>query len=367
MKIALAGGGTGGHIVPLINVANKIREKFPDAEFVFIGSKGKMEEEFMSREGIPTENISVGKMRRYFAFANFIDFFKVIAGVFHALWYLLVHMPDAIFSKGGYASFPVVLVGWLYRIPIMIHESDSVPGVTNSILSKFATRIAVSYPSAEKEFPASQVVLTGNPLQPDINQGDAARIRAKFSLLESKRTIFVMGGSQGSRIINIKIVNILPQLLHKYQVIHQTGEKNFEEVKHKAGELGIKAGREGYHIFPFIGAELKDVFAVADLVITRAGANSLSEVAANAKPSIVIPIESSANNHQRMNAYALAKIGGCVVLEETNLGEHVLLNKINEIMESAELQKKLSENIKTFYHADAAEKITEGILGMMEK
>ena len=366
MKIVLAGGGTGGHIVPLINVANKIREKYPQAEFVFIGSKGKMEEEFMSREGIPTENISVGKMRRYFAFANIIDFFKVIAGVFHALWYLLVHMPDAIFSKGGYASFPVVLAGWLYRIPVMIHESDSVPGVTNSILSKFATRIAVSYPSAEQEFPASQVVLTGNPLRPDINQGNAAKIREKLSLLESKKTIFVMGGSQGSRTINIKIVNILPQLLHQYQVIHQTGEKNFEEVKHKAGELGIKPGREGYHIFPFISEDLKDVFAVADLVITRAGANSISEVAANAKPSIVIPIESSANNHQRMNAYALAKIGGCVVLEETNLGEHVLLNKINEIMESAELQKKLSENIKTFYHADAAEKIAEGIYGMLE-
>lgn len=366
MKIILAGGGTGGHIFPLISVAKKIREKFPDAEFIFMGPKGKLEEELMSGEGIATENISVGKMRRYFSVQNFLDFFRVIFGIFHSLWYLLKHMPDAIFSKGGYAAFPVVVAGWIYRIPILIHESDSVPGMTNSILAKFATRVAVSYPSAEREFPAAQVILTGNPLRSDINQGDASKIRQGLSLLEEKKVIFVMGGSQGSQVINEKILNILPQLLKKYQVIHQTGEANFERVKHRAGELGIKAGREGYYAFPFIGDEMKDIFAASDLVITRAGANSLSEVAANGMPSIVIPIESSANNHQRMNAYALAKIGGCIVLEETNLGEHVLLNAIEEIMNSEELRNKLSNNIRSFYHADAADKIAEGIFGMLK-
>jgi len=366
MKIVLTGGGTGGHIIPLISVAKKIKERVPDCEFIFMGPKGKLEEDLMNNEGIRTENISVGKMRRYFSFQNFLDFFRVIAGIFHALWYLLVHMPDAIFSKGGYAAFPVVIAGWIYRIPILIHESDSVPGMTNSILSKFATRIAVSYPSAEKEFPASQVVLTGNPLRSDINQGNASKIRQELSLLEEKKIIFVMGGSQGSQIINEKVVNILPQLLKKYQVIHQTGEANFEKVKHRVGESGIKIGHGGYYAFPFIGPELIDVFAAADLVITRAGANSLSEVAANGKPSIVIPIESSANNHQRMNAYALAKIGGCLVLEENNLGEHVFLNTIEEIMNSDDLRHKLSNNIKMFYHADAAEKIADGIFGMIE-
>jgi UDP-N-acetylglucosamine--N-acetylmuramyl-(pentapeptide) pyrophosphoryl-undecaprenol N-acetylglucosamine transferase len=131
--------------------------------------------------------------------------------------------------------------------------------------------------------------------------------------------------------------------------------------------MGFKAGREGYHAFAFIGDEMKDIFAASDLVITRAGANSLSEIAANGKPAIVIPIESSANNHQRMNAYALAKIGGCVVLDESNLGEHVLLNQINEIMESETLRNKLSTNIKNFYHVDAAERIAEGIISMIKK
>ena len=277
-----------------------------------------------------------------------------------------MHMPDAIFSKGGYAAFPVVIAGWIYRIPILIHESDSVPGITNGILGKFATRVAVSYPSAEREFPASQVVLTGNPLRTDINQGDASKIKQALSLSDEKKVIFVMGGSQGSQIINEKVVNILPQLLKNYQVIHQTGERNFDSVRHKVGELGIKNGRGGYFAFPFIGDEIIDVFAAADLIITRAGANSLSEVAANGKPAIVIPIESSANNHQRMNAYALAKIGGCIVLEENNLGEHVFLNAIDEIMNSDELRNKLSNNIKMFYHADAADKIAEGIFGMIK-
>jgi UDP-N-acetylglucosamine--N-acetylmuramyl-(pentapeptide) pyrophosphoryl-undecaprenol N-acetylglucosamine transferase len=367
MKIVLTGGGTGGHIIPLISVAEKLKEKIPDVQFVFMGPRGKLEEDLMGKAGIPTENIAAGKMRRYFSFSNFTDFFRTLLGIFHALWYLLVHMPDAIFSKGGYAAFPVVIVGWLYRIPILIHESDSVPGVTNSILGKFATRIAVSYPSAKKEFLASQVVLTGNPLRSDINMGDAQKIKQELSLIDEKKTIFVMGGSQGSQIINEKIVNILPQLLKKYQVIHQTGEANFDRVRHKAGEMGFKAGREGYHAFAFIGDEMKDIFAASDLVITRAGANSLSEIAANGKPAIVIPIESSANNHQRMNAYALAKIGGCVVLDESNLGEHVLLNQINEIMESETLRNKLSTNIKNFYHVDAAERIAEGIISMIKK
>lgn len=370
MKIVLTGGGTGGHIFPLIAVAKKIKEKVGAAEtveFLFVGPKGKLEEQLMSQAGIPTKAVMVGKLRRYFSFHHFSDPFKVAIGILQALWHLLVYMPDAIFSKGGYASVPVVLVGWLYRIPILIHESDSVPGATNDILGKLSERVAVSYEEAEKDFPASQVVLTGNPLREDISQGDPAAARAKFSLNEEKKVIFVYGGSQGARIINDKVLNILPQLLHKYQVVHQTGEKNYAEVEHKAGELGIKAGREGYQPVAFVGPELKDILAVADLVITRAGANSLSEIAANGKPAIVVPLDNSANDHQRANAYAISRRGGCIVLEENNLGENLFLSRIEEVMNDEALRQKLSENIRHFYHPDAAEKIAEGILGMINR
>jgi UDP-N-acetylglucosamine--N-acetylmuramyl-(pentapeptide) pyrophosphoryl-undecaprenol N-acetylglucosamine transferase len=366
MKIVLTGGGTGGHIFPLITVANKIKEKNPETEFLFIGPRGKLEHELMDAAGIPIKNIKVGKMRRYFSAHNFVDFFKVPIGIIQSLWHLLVYMPDAIFSKGGYASLPVVLAGWVYRIPILIHESDSVPGVTNDILGKFATRVAVSYAQAERDFPAAQVVLTGNPLREDINQGNAEKARAEFALLGSKKVIFVIGGSQGSRVINEKILTLLPHMLHRYQVIHQTGNLDFERVRHKAGELGIKAGHDGYYPVPFVPDNGRDILALADIVITRAGANSLSEIAANGKPAIVVPLENSANDHQRMNAYAIAKMGGCIVLEENNLGEHVLLNKIDEIAENEELRKSLSQNIQAFYHADAADKIATGILEMVE-
>jgi len=318
----------------------------------------------LEKENIPIKKVFSGKMRRYFSPMNIIDALKVPVGIIQCLWLLLRWMPDVIFSKGGYASVPVVLVGWLYRIPILVHESDCVPGIANIVLGKFATRVAVSYPDAEKNFPPSQVVLTGNPLRENIAQGNAQKAREKFSLTESKKVIFIYGGSQGSRTINSKILTLLPRLLERYQLIHQAGEKNLEEVERKAGELGIKPGREGYHALAFINEGIEDILAVADVIISRAGANSIAEIAANGKPAILIPLEHSANDHQRMNAYALAKIGAAVVLEETNLGENMLLSKVDEILENDAFRQKLCENIKVFYHPEAAEKIAEGIIDM---
>lgn len=366
MRIVLTGGGTGGHLIPLVTVARKIKEKVPDCNFLFMGPGGKMEREIMGGAGVRSKKVMAGKMRRYFSALNLLDIFKIPVGIVQALWYLLFFMPDAIFSKGGYASLPVVLAGWIYRIPVLIHESDSNPGMANSMLAKFSKRVAVSYPEAQKYFPADQVVLTGNPLREDIDKGDIQKARAMFSLVDSKKTILVIGGSQGSRNINNKILNILPELLRKYQVIHQTGENNFEEVKQIAGELGIKAGHDGYFPIAFYGDEIKDLLAASDMAISRAGASNISELAATGKPSIIIPLSASANNHQHMNAYSIAKTGGCIVLEENNLGEHMLLSKINEIMENEELRAKLSANIRAFYHPDAAQRIADGILGMIK-
>lgn len=366
MRIALTGGGTGGHLFPLVAVAEKIKQKKFDAEFLFVGPDGKMENEIMQKYGIPVRNIKVGKIRRYFSLMNFVDFFKVIIGVIQCLWVLLKYMPDIIFSKGGYASFPVVFVGWLYRIPILIHDSDATPGLANSILGKFADRVAVSYPEAEREFPAEQVVLTGNPVRSDIASGDIQKANELFNLSSQRKTIFVWGGSQGAKLINDKIIDLLPELLRKYQIIHQTGENNFEEAKRRAGELGVKAGHEGYFPVAFIGDELKDILAVSDLIISRAGANSISEIAANGKPSILIPIEKSANNHQRMNAYSVARMGGCIVLEENNLGGNLLLSRINEVMDDETLRSKLSENIRRFYHPEATDRLADGILGLVK-
>jgi UDP-N-acetylglucosamine--N-acetylmuramyl-(pentapeptide) pyrophosphoryl-undecaprenol N-acetylglucosamine transferase len=367
MRIVLTGGGSGGHLTPLVAVAKKIREKVPEVEFMFIGPDGKLEADIIGRENIPIRNIMTGKLRRYFSLKNIVDFFRIPLGIAKSLWLLLFFMPDAIFSKGGAASFPVVVAGWMYRIPILTHESDSNPGLANSMIGKFSNRVAVAYPEAEKYFPAAQVVLTGNPLSDKISGGDANRARKTFSLTESKKVIYVTGGSQGAKSINERILHVLPELLHKYQVIHQTGEYDFENVVRVAGELGFKAGREGYYPIAFIKENIEDVFAVADLVISRSSATTISEIAANKKPAILIPLETSASDHQRMNAYSLARIGGCVVMEENNMGEHMLMEKIDQIMNDELLRDKLAINIGTFYHPEAAEKIADGILGMIKE
>lgn len=367
MRIVITGGGTGGHLTPLVAVSKKIQEKVPEVEFIFIGPKSKFVDDIIGKENIPIKYIQAGKLRRYFSLHNIVDFFRIPIGIVQSLWLLLVYMPDAIFSKGGYASFPVVIAGWIYRIPILTHESDSNPGLANSIIGKFSNRVAVAYTEAEKYFPASQVVLTGNPLRENINKGDAVKARELFKLTESKKIIFIWGGSQGSASINEKVLRILPQLLAKYQVIHQVGEANFEEIKKKAGELGIKVGHDGYYAIPFLAEELLDVLAVADLIISRAGATSIAEIAANAKPAIIIPLEKSASDHQRMNAYSLAKAGGCIVMEENNMGEHMLMEEIEKIMNDEALRARLINNVQSFYYPKATIKIADGILGMIKE
>lgn len=364
MRIVLTGGGTGGHLTPLVAVAEKIKAKLgSEAQLLYIGSGAEMERKIMGEEGIPAKFVMSGKMRRYFSFQNFIDVFKIPIGFVQALWILLRFMPDAVFSKGGYVAVPIVLAAWIYRIPVLMHESDSAPGTANQFLAKFATRIAVAYPSAEEYFPKEKTALVGNPIRPQVMQGDALILRKELGFTESKKTILIIGGSQGSQVINDAVVKILPQLLAHYQIIHQTGEANYQDVVREAGFMGTKAGHGGYYPTPFMNAnKLRDAFALSDLVISRAGAAFITEIAANAKPTILIPISRSANDHQRMNAYALAKIGAALVLEETNLGEHILIEKIDKILNDDQLYFGMMEKIKTFYHPNAADVIANGII-----
>lgn len=364
MRILLTGGGTAGHITPLIAVADKLKAKLgPEAQFLYVGSGAQMEKEMMAEVGIPAKHVLSGKMRSYFSPKNFIDFLKVPLGFLQSLWILLMFMPDAVFSKGGYVAIPVVLAAWVYRIPVLIHDSDSAPGRANQFLAKFANRIAVAYPSAEDYFPREKTALVGNPIRFQLLDGNAEMMREELKFTRSKKTILVLGGSQGSKVINSAIVEILPKLLMKYQIIHQTGKDNFADVEKEAAFVGIKIGHEGYFATPFMNAnQLRDAFALCDLIISRAGATFITEIAANAKPSILIPISGSANDHQRMNAYSLAKIGAALVLEETNLGEHILTEKIESILGSEALRNEMTEKVKTFYHPNAAEVIANSVI-----
>ncbi|MFH0969566.1 MAG: undecaprenyldiphospho-muramoylpentapeptide beta-N-acetylglucosaminyltransferase [Patescibacteria group bacterium] len=369
MRILLTGGWSGGHIFPLVSVARKLKEKLgEEAELLYVGSGAKMEKEAMQAEGIPAKSILAGKMRRYFSILNFLDIFKIPIGFIQSLWILLAYMPDVVFSKGGYIAIPIVLAAWIYRIPIIIHESDAIPGTANKILEKFSTRVAIAYSSAQDYFSASETALIGNPIRDGINQGNKEEARKIFNLTESKPVILVLGGSQGSEVINEAIIRILPKLIQHSQIIHQAGEKNIEKVIREAGEQGIKAGREGYFAAGFLDFEtIKQAYAISDLIISRAGANIIAEIAANAKPSILIPIEKSAQGHQRMNAYEIAKAGGALVLEESNLGENIFMEKIEKILFDEDLKKNMSQKISAFYHPKAAEYIAEGLIELGKK
>ena len=362
-RVVLTGGISGGHTFPLIAVARALRAQFPDGiEFLFVGSRGQFESEAMSAEGIPAQYVMTGKMRRYFSWQNFIDPFKVPVGIIQSLWRLFVYMPDIVFAKGGSASVPVVIAAWLYQIPVVLHDSDAVAGRANRFLARFATRIAIAYPSARAYFPEGKTALTGNPVRAEILTGDASRGVATYGFTPEKPTLLVLGGSQGAMVLNEAVLRILLELLQAgVQVIHQSGKQNYETIQKVLVENGIVPGN-GYVVRDFLTAtELADALALATVVLSRAGAGSIAELAATKKATILVPLLGAANDEQRMNAYDVAGIGGAIVIEEPNLGEHLLTQKIIELVNQPELRQSMGEKLSAFHHPDAAEAIASGI------
>ncbi len=368
IRIVLTGGISGGHTFPLIAVSRALKRVLQDkVELLYIGNKGPFEDVLIAGEGIPAKYILTGKWRRYFSILNFTDLFKIPVGFLQALWHLFRFMPDVVFAKGGSVSVPVGVAAWVLRIPVVIHDSDAVAGRANRFLAKFASRIAVAYPTAKEFFPAWKTALTGNPVREEIIAGDATRARRQHRFSESKPVVLVLGGSQGARSLNTAFVRILPGLLRTAQVLHQTGAANFADVTLRAGELGIKAGHEGYVPVPFLTSqELADALALSVVAVSRAGAGSIAELAATGKPSILVPLPNAANDEQRMNAYEIARFGGAVVLEEGNLGEHLFLAKVTELLQDQALRAKMSEKIKLFSNPEAANEIAAGILSLVK-
>ena len=366
MRILLTGGGTGGHLFPILAVVSAIKKLAAEpVEFLLIGPDD-FTQEVITKAGLPFKRILAGKFRRYWSWQNILDLFKIPLGICQALWHVYLFMPDVIFGKGGYASVPAVLVGWLYRIPILIHESDAVPGMANRFLSHLAKRVAVSFKPALKYFPEKKRALVGNPVRQEILKGDIARARETFKLSPDKPVIFITGGSQGSQRMNQAVLEILPELLKKTQIIHQTGEKNYEEVKKKA-ETVLTNLKSDYHPFPFLKEEMKDAYAVADLIISRAGANSLAEIAAVNKPSILIPLPGAANDHQRENAFEFMRGGAGVVIGEANLKPHLFQEKIISLLDKPDILRKMGQKARRLARLEAASKITQELLDLAKR
>jgi UDP-N-acetylglucosamine--N-acetylmuramyl-(pentapeptide) pyrophosphoryl-undecaprenol N-acetylglucosamine transferase len=311
--------------------------------------------------------ISAGKRRLYPSILNFIDLFKTGWGVVTSIWKVFSIFPDVIFSKGGYASFPVLMAGKLLRIPVIIHESDTVPGRVSLWASHFAKKIAVSYPEAAEHFPKNKVAYTGNPIRNELMQPLKSGAHEFLKLSRDMPTILILGGSLGAQIINDSVIDILPELLKDYQVIHQTGKANYRDAVSRTDAVLDEALKSRYKPFEYLNVlSLRMAAGAADIVISRAG-SAIFEIAAWQIPAIIIPISITNGDHQRKNAYAYARRGACSVIEEGNLTPHVMLSEVKRILSDATVKESMKRAAGEFVRKDAARTIAKEILSIALK
>jgi len=365
MKVILAGGGTAGSVMPLLSIATELKKQKQDTEFLFVGTKrGEPEQKILENYNIPFTSIYSGKFRRYFDLRNITDIFLIIIGFFQALQLISKYKPDVILGAGSYVQLPVIWAGWILRKKILIHQQDVRPSLANVLTYNFANRITVTFEKSLARFPASKTVWTGNPIRPEILEGNKDRGYYLFNLKKHKPIILIVGGGTGAWGLNKIVYEALPQLLSICQIIHSTGKSKGLDVKiwfPKADEKLQKLLSENYHQFEYIQEEMKDALAVADLVITRAGLAALTEFSILGKPLIIVPLPES---HQEENADYFEEKSAAIVIHQTNLSPSILVNKIKYLLENRGLLNKLSESINKMIKPEAAKNIVEQILNL---
>jgi UDP-N-acetylglucosamine--N-acetylmuramyl-(pentapeptide) pyrophosphoryl-undecaprenol N-acetylglucosamine transferase len=367
MKILLTGGGTGGHFYPLIAIAEQLieltdKQKIIDLKLYYI-SDSPYDKRMLFENNIKYIQIPAGKMRTYFSIRNFFDMFSTATGMFFGLLSMFFIYPDVIISKGGYASFPAVFAAKLLRIPVIVHESDSYPGRLNIWTSKFAEKIAISWPEAIEYLPKEKTALTGQPIRKEILHGNPEGSREFFSLNSDLPVILILGGSQGAEKINNTILETLPDLLSDYQIIHQTGQNNIDDVKSRSKLIMENNPNLSRYIpIPFLNnLSTKMAAGAANIIISRAG-SAIFEIASWGVPSIIIPITNSNGDHQRKNAFNYARTGACEVIEESNLTPHVLKAEIDRLINNPNKLLQMKNSALAFASPDASAKIAQAAI-----
>ena len=367
MRILFTGGGSGGHFYPIIAVAeelnNLVKEKKLLGLELFYMSHTPYNAGILFEHGITYKKNTAGKIRRYFSILNFLDLFKTGWGIVVSVLKVYRLYPDVVFSKGGYASFPVLFAARLLRIPVVIHESDTVPGKVNKWAGKFAARVALSYKEAAKFFPSEKVALTSQPVRAEIAAPLTDGAREFLKIETDTPVVLILGGSLGAERINETIYEGLKSMIEKYVVIHQTGKNNFLEAKSTAAAVLFDSQhKERYKPFDYLNAlAMRMAAGVSSIVVSRAG-SAIFEIAAWGTPSIIVPISDSNGDHQRQNAFAYARTGACEVIEEANLKPNILLSEIDRLMANAEMQEKMRAAAKAFYKPNAARLVAEEVL-----
>lgn len=372
MKILFTGGVTGGHFYPIIAIAKKIKsianeEKMLPPRLYFMAPSPYDERQLFEND-ITYIAAPSGKIRRYFSIKNFTDVFKTAFGVIKAIFEVFSIYPDVVFGKGGHGSFPALVAARIFGIPVIIHESDTSPGKVNAWAGKFADKIALSYPDTAEFFPEGKTAWTGQPIREEIMMPIKEGASEYLKLESETPVILILGGSQGAQKLNDAILDALPDLLTKYQVIHQTGEEKFKEVVGTASvvlENNPHANR--YKPFAYLNElAMRMCAGVASLVITRAG-SALFEIATWEVPAIVIPIPEDVSRDQTGNAFAYARSGSGMVIEEKNLSPKLLFFEVDKLLQDSNRLNAMKLATKSFAKKDASDKIARAIFAIASK
>jgi len=366
MRIALTGGGTGGHFYPLIAVAEAIEDiskerTLIEPELYYVGPSA-FDAETLREHGIIHIPTSAGRMRRYGSILNFFDIFKTAWGIITTTIRLFSIYPDVVFSTGGFAAYPALCAARVLAIPVVMYDADAVPGRVSLWSAKFARWIALAHPDAVSQFPEKvrdRIARTGHPIRKEIEKPTNEGGHEFLKLESSVPTVFIMGGSQGSVAINNVVLGALPELVKKYNVVHQVGTANLEETA-KVSKLILRDSffDRRYRAFGLLNTlALRMAAGISSLIVSRAGSGSIFEIASWGKPSILIPIPEDISHDQKENAYSYAREGAAVVLEQRNVTPHLLLAEIDRIAGNPEMEKNMSVAAFAFARPQSARKL----------
>lgn len=346
-------------MLPTLSVGRKIRNLSPKAKIVYIGSTKASDRRLVTAQGVKFIALPAGKWRRYFDVKNILDIFITGIGFIYSLFILIFYWPNRVFVKGGYVGVPVGLAAWMLRRPIILHESDAVMGAANRFLARFAQTVCVSFPVESYNLPEvvkQKMVYTSLPVNEVFYTKEAGDL--KFGLKYSKPIVLVMGGSQGARPINKVVQKTVPNLVDRYQVVHLAGGLDYQALKQWSGVQQFN----DYYLFDFLpNTQVASLMKRAAVIVSRAGATAIAEIAASSKPAILIPLLGSANNHQYHNAKYLSDQSASVMIEQEGLTPEVLIKNVDKIIRS-DLAKRLSFNISNFIKKDSAKLIANIIL-----
>ncbi|MFA5076380.1 MAG: undecaprenyldiphospho-muramoylpentapeptide beta-N-acetylglucosaminyltransferase [Patescibacteria group bacterium] len=358
MRILLTGGGTMGSVSPLLAIVEETKLQNIQADFLWLGTKLGPENKIVGEYGLPFIAVHGGKLRRYFSWQNFLDPLRIVAGFFQGLNIIYKFKPDIIISAGAFISVPIVFAGWLLRVPILVHQQDIIPGLANKLMMPYAKKITVAFEQSLKDYPKDKVSWLGNPIRQSIFQSNRTAALAKFNLTADLPVLLVLGGGTGALALNQLVADNLNELVSFCQVIHITGSGKALAVS----DTPAVASR--YHPYEFLTTDLALAYAAADLVVSRAGLSTLTELANLGKPTILIPIE---NSHQEANANYFARYNAVEVAAQSSLDGQKFVDLVQGLINNLAQLHSLTRNIKTLMKTGAAKAVVDLILSLTKK